>query len=293
MIPNDNTTVKHTVKDSVFTDVFSIPENVLELYRTFHPEDSSVTVEDIQISTLSSIIINRLINDLGFYVKKNGKAKFVILAEEQSYWNPNITYRMFGYLVDTLNNYLHDTEQSVHSTKRVSLPEIELYVIYAGNEDVPDCLSFKDDFFNGNCPVDLQVKIIKKSGTDSIIGQYISFCKVYNDQFKIYGNSIEAAKETIKYCIKHGILKDYLMKHSKEVITMMAEIFNAEMQFEAYDKASKADARKEGNKETENKYLLSLLNHVNSGKLKLSDAASIANMTVDEFKKASEALTSH
>ena len=70
---------------------------------------------------------------------------------------------------------------------------------------------------------------------------------------------------------------------------MMAEIFNAEMQFEAYDKASRAEAIKE----TENKYLLSLINHVNSGKLKLSDAASIANMTVDEFKKASEALTSH
>ncbi|WP_044976751.1 Rpn family recombination-promoting nuclease/putative transposase [Ruminococcus sp. HUN007] len=289
MIPNDNTTVKHTVKDSVFTDVFSIPENVLELYRTFHPEDSSVTVEDIQISTLSSIIINRLINDLGFYVKKNGKAKFVILAEEQSYWNPNITYRMFGYLVDTLNNYLHDTKQSVHSTKRVSLPEIELYVIYAGNEDVPDSLSFKDDFFNGNCPVDLQVKIIKKSGTDSIIGQYISFCKVYNDQFKIYGNSIEAAKATIKYCIDHGILKDYLMEHSEEVITMMAEVFDVELQREEYDVASKAEAIKE----TENKYLLSLIKHVNSGKLKLSDAASIANMTVDEFKKASEALTSH
>ena len=289
MIPNDNTTVKHTVKDSVFTDVFSIPENVLELYRTFHPEDSSVTVEDIQISTLSSIIINRLINDLGFYVKKNGKAKFVILAEEQSYWNPNITFRMFGYLVDTLNRYLYDTDQNVHTCKKVFLPEIELYVIYAGNEDVPDSLSFKDDFFNGNCPVDLQVKIIKKSGTNSIIGQYISFCKVYNDQFKIYGNSIEAAKETIKYCIEHGILKDYLIEHSKEVITMMAEIFDVETQCAAYDKASRAEAIKE----TENKYLLSLLNHVNSGKLKLSDAASIANMTVDEFKKASEALTSH
>ncbi len=137
------------------------------------------------------------------------------------------------------------------------------------------------------------MKIIKKPDTDSIIGQYIGFCKAYNEQFKIYGNSIEAAKETIKYCIEHGILKDYLMEHSKEVITMMAEIFNAETQFEAYDRASKANARKEGNKETENKYLLSLLNHVNSGKIPLSEAASIANMSVDEFKNACEALTTH
>ena len=159
MIPNDNATVKHTVKDSVFKDVFSIPENVLELYRTFHPEDSSVTVEDIQISTLSSIIINRLINDLGFYVKKNGKAKFVILVEEQSYWNPNITFRMFGYLVDTLNRYLYDTDQNVHTCKKVSLPEIELYVIYAGNCYRPPImssnrhciLSRRQQFCQGKC----------------------------------------------------------------------------------------------------------------------------------------------
>ncbi len=59
--------------------------------------------------------------------------------------------------------------------------------------------------------------------------------------------------------------------------------------FNDYDEAKK----EEGRKENENKYLLSLLDHVNRGKIKLSDAASIANMSEDEFKKASEALTSH
>ena len=96
MIPNDNTTVKHTAKDSVFKDLFSKPENVLDLYKVLHPEDSSVTADDIQISTLKSIIVNHLINDLGFFVNKKGEAKLVVLAEEQSYWSPNIKRLPYG-----------------------------------------------------------------------------------------------------------------------------------------------------------------------------------------------------
>ena len=289
MIPNDNTTVKHTVKDSVFKDLFSDPNNVLELYRVFHPDDSSVTIEDIQISTLKSIIVNHLINDLGFFVNKNGKTKLIVLAEEQSYWSPNISYRMLGYLCETLKNYVSETKQDVHKSTRIYLPEIDLYVIYAGDNDAPDVISFKDEFFDGNCPVDLQIKVIKNPGTDSIISQYIGFCKIFNEQRKIYRNTIEAIKKTIQICTEKGFLKDYLTKHSKEVITMMAELFDEEYLRKQHDIAVRAEVRKE----TENKYILSLLNHVNSGKLKLSDAASIANMTVDEFKKASEALTSH
>ncbi len=288
MIPNDDTTVKHTVKDSVFKDIFSKLENVLELYKELHPEDSTVAADDIQISTLESIIVNRLINDLGFFVNKNGKAKLVVLAEEQSYWNPNITYRLLGYLVDTLNKYLHNTKQTVHKGQKVYLPEIELYVIYAGDEEAPDTVSFKDDFFNGSGPVDVKVNIIKKTGTETIISQYIGFCKVFNEQRRKYGNTLEAVEETIRICTEKGFLRDYLIKHNEEVITMMAEIFNEELQREESNTASK----EEGRKENENKYLLSLLNHVNSGKIKLSDAASIANMSVDEFKRASETLTS-
>ena len=68
-------------------------------------------------------------------------------------------------------------------------------VIYAGNEDAPDSLAFKDDFFNGSGPVDLKVNIIKKSGTDTIISQYIGFCKVFNEQREKYGKTLEAVEE--------------------------------------------------------------------------------------------------
>ena len=48
----------------------------------------------------------------------------------------------------------------------------------------------------------------------------------------------------------------------------------------------------EGRKENETKYLLSLLKHVNAGIISIDGAASIANMSVEEFKKASADLNS-
>ena len=52
------------------------------------------------------------------------------------------------------------------------------------------------------------------------------------------------------------------------------------------------EGRKEGIKENETKYLLSLLKHVNAGMISIDGAASIANMSVEEFKKASADLNS-
>lgn len=58
------------------------------------------------------------------------------------------------------------------------LPKPELYVVYSGNRSVPDEISFKDDFFEGDSPVDLRITILSRTD-ETIYGQYIGFCKVY------------------------------------------------------------------------------------------------------------------
>ena len=88
---------KRKSKDSVFVDLFANEENVLQLYKELHPEDTQVTIEDIQIQTIKSVLVNTLYNDLGFLVKD----KFVMLVEAQSVWNPNMPLRMLFYLAET------------------------------------------------------------------------------------------------------------------------------------------------------------------------------------------------
>ena len=55
-------TVKRRSKDSVFVDIFSDVNYVFELYKELHPEDTEVTVDDINIQTIKSVLVNTLYN---------------------------------------------------------------------------------------------------------------------------------------------------------------------------------------------------------------------------------------
>lgn len=143
----DNRTVKNKTKDSVFTTLFKDVNNVYTLYRELHPEDTTVTVDDIQIETLETVLINEIYNDLGFIVNSGEKAKFVILVEAQSRWTDNMTLRMLFYISETYRRYLKETEQSEHLEKRVFLPKPEMYVVYTGGKKVSDEVSFSETYF--------------------------------------------------------------------------------------------------------------------------------------------------
>ena len=48
--------IKRTIKDSVFTYLFSQPEYARELYLNLHPEDQDVTEADIKLVTLENVL---------------------------------------------------------------------------------------------------------------------------------------------------------------------------------------------------------------------------------------------
>lgn len=242
----DNRTVKHKTKDSVFSKLFKERKNLLVLYKDLHPDDMMITIDNIEPDTLTSVIINDLLNDLGFRVIKGKNEKIILLFEAQSKWTENLTLRILFYLSESYRRYLNKTQQSEHTYKRIELPKPELYIIYTGDRDVPDEISFNEDYFNGEGPIDIKVKILKQPGTDTIYGQYIGFCKVYDEQRKIHKNKIECIKETIRICEERGYLTEFLGEHKKEVYTMMSELFDEEYQRNQYDIAVKRIEREEG-----------------------------------------------
>lgn len=263
-------------KDSVFVDLFTDKNYVFQLYKELHPEDKTVKIEDIDVQTIKSVLVNTLYNDLGFLVKD----RFIMLVEAQSGWNPNITLRMMFYLSETYRRYLHDTVQSEHSGTRVKLPKPDLYVVYSGNADVPDVVSFSEDFFNGDSPVDIKVKVLNKSD-ETICGQYIGFCKVFNEQRRLHDNKIICVKETIRICIERGYLATYLKTHEKEATTMMSELFDEEYLRGQYNKSRDKEMLAEGRVDG---ILSTLADLVKKGLLTLSQAAEQANMSVSEFE---------
>ena len=234
--------MKRTVKDSVFTFLFSDPKYACELYRYLHPEDTNVTEADCKLITIQNILSNGQYNDLGLLVRD----VLMILAEAQSTFSPNVPIRVFLYMAQEYKDYIDAHKLNLYSTKAVTLPKAELYMVYSGNKkNVPEVLRLSD-LCGGVGSIEVTVKVLR-GGDSSIIGQYVAFCKVADEQRALYGLTKKAIQETIRICLERGILAPFLTTRRKEVVDIMEMLFSQEQVWEL----DRRDAWQEGEKHGE------------------------------------------
>jgi hypothetical protein len=228
--------VKRTIKDSVFTDFFGIPENLLKLYRVLHPEDTEVKLEDLKDITIQNVLVDDLYNDLGFCVG----ALLIVLVEAQSTWSVNIIIRSLLYLATTYQRYIDEHGLDVYGSKKIKLPKPELYVIYTGNrQEKPSEITLSKEFFDGqDLAVDIKVKVLYGDETSNdVVSQYVTFTKVFDEQRKKYGRTKQAIVETIRICKDKDVLKEYLESREQEVVTMMMTLYDEEQIMKNHDAA--------------------------------------------------------
>ncbi|MBQ9528419.1 MAG: hypothetical protein IJR68_12515, partial [Fretibacterium sp.] len=65
-------------------------------------------------------------------------------------------------------------------------------------------------------------------GQDDIISQYVTFCHVLDEQYRKFGRTASAVRETIRICKDRNVLKNYLEEREKEVISIMLTLFDQE-----------------------------------------------------------------
>ena len=230
-------------KDSVFTNLFTIPKYRYQLFKELHPEVKGITEDDIEIVTLEHVLMNNEYNDLGLLVGDH----FLILAEAQSTWSVNILIRFLLYLASTYKDYIEAKDISLYGTKKAVIPKPELYLIYSGNKGKkPEVLSFTKEFFGGNeSAVEIKAKVIYgDSKKHDMISQYIAYCKVLDMQVKKHGRTKKAIEETIRICSDKDILKEYLEVHRKEVVDIMTQLYDREREMRLYVEEMKQDAAK-------------------------------------------------
>lgn len=271
-------TPKRKIKDSVFTNLFQDKKYLLRLYKALHPEDSDVTEDDIKDITIKHILVDADYNDLGFSVGE----RLVILVESQSTWTLNIIIRALMYLIQTYHDFFKRTKQNLYGSKKVNMPKPELYVIFTGEKpkNPPDTISLSKDFFNGeNIALDAEIKVLYQEDENSIIGQYIIFCKVYNKQRKKYGQVKKAVTETIRICKDRNVLKEYLENKEQEVVDIMMTLFDDEQVLEAYAKDIDDNATHREARETAERM-------IKMGKFSLEDIAlCVPSIPLDELKR--------
>ena len=238
--------IKRNSKSSVFTHLFSKPKYRRELYLSLHPKESDVLEDEITTYTLTSIFTNIQVNDLGLLVKNS----ILVLVEAQSVWTLNILPRMLQYLGESYNRYVMDTDQNIYGSKKVTLPKPELYVLYTGSKPIKEKqISFRKEFFCDDGPIELRAKVITLKNSSKIVKEYISFTKILDKNNNKYNYSKQGIQETIKYCIKHNILREYLTENRKEVYNMMTSIYDQKTATYMYGREQYAEGLAEGRTE--------------------------------------------
>jgi len=273
---------KHTIKDSVFTNLFQDKKYLLQLYKTLHPEDTEVTEDELSDITIHNVMTNEIYNDVGFIVGQ----KLFILTEAQAAWTENIAVRILIYLMVTYQGYIKKTKQNVYKGKKIMLPKPELYMIYTGDrKEHPEYISLAEEFFSGqNVFLDAKVKVLYGSGEGDIISQYVTFTKVYDEQRKLYGRTRKAVTETICICKDKNVLKEYLEDREKEVENIMLAMYDEKEILLEYIESERYEAAKENAKKTS-------IQMVKAGKLSVDEVMQFfPTLTPDDVKELQEEL---
>jgi len=227
-------------KNSVFTLLFSDPSLLRELYCALEdvnlPPDATVS-----INTLEDVLFMDLINDISFEIG----GKLIVLIEHQSTINRNMALRLLMYIARVYEKIIEG--RNVYSSKRLSIPRPEFFVLYNGTDPFPDeqTIRLSDAFKNPCSPglpekdfpaLELVVKVINiNEGRNKGIAErckklseYSAFIAKARAFEKELSSRKKAIKETVKYCQKHDILKEFLELHAAEVLGMLMTEFNLE-----------------------------------------------------------------
>ena len=275
-------------KASVFEDLFSDPKNLLALYKALHPEDTAATEADLKHVELRNILTKGRYNDLGFMVG----SRLMILVEAQSTWSVNIIPRCFMYLADTWNQFFIAEGSDLYSSKAVTIPEPELYVIYTGDKQIDKkSISLTDEFFGGKeTAVETIVTVLQYDGGTDIIDQYITFCKVLDGQREEYPEDPKmAVQEAIRICMEEGVLEEYLHERAKEVVNIMLTLYSQEqatkMMLAAERKEALAEGRAEGRAEGKTQQAKETAKSLYALGIEIEKIAQGVGYTVDDVKK--------
>ena len=261
--------VKHTIKDSVFTNLFKEKKYLVQLYHALHPERKGVTEDDIKEVTVSNVLVDDIYNDVGFMVGST----LLVLVECQATWTVNIIFRALMYLVQTYREYFRKTKQNLYKSKKLEMPEPELYVIYTGNRKTrPEEISLKEEFFDGkDICIDVKVKMVYDGRDGDIISQYVEFTKVCNGQTEVYGRTRKAIQEAVRICKDKNVLKEYLESREQEVVDMMMELYDEQEILKSYVESERFDAENTVKTETAKRLL-------DMGRLTIDEVAAAAGL---------------
>jgi hypothetical protein len=251
-----NTNIKY--KASVFSFLFSDPDVLRELYCALEGIALPAGVP-VTINTLNDVLFMNRVNDISFEIG----GKLVILIEHQSTINPNMALRLLIYITHIYERIVQG--RNIYSSKKITIPQPEFFVLYNGTDPYPDESVLKlSDLFESlqplglpekeNPALELSVKVINiNHGKNEEIArkcqtlaQYSAFVAKVREYESERFSREEAIRKAVIYCCNHDILKEFLEKNASEVLSMLITEWNWDDAKEVWQEEAHDEGRAEG-----------------------------------------------
>lgn len=215
-------------KDSVFVDFFSTDknakENFLALYNALHGTHLNNSTE-LKLLKLEQALYTKLSNDVSCLIDN----KIIVLAEHQSTINENMPLRCLEY-VARLYEQIQDPRAKYYRRLQ-KIPTPEFYVFYNGMDQYPTnkTLRLSDAYIMQQKQVSLELTVQVLNINTSQANKIVSECKPL-EQYSLFVETVRrhtsidkehGFESAIKECIQNNILREYLQRKSREVLSML------------------------------------------------------------------------
>lgn len=241
--------INEKYRDTVFGMIFNSNKQLLELYNAVNHTDYTEPYA-LEIVTLENAIYLGMKNDVSCLIDMR-----IQLYEHQSTVNPNMPLRDLMYVCEQYEKYM--INKDIYSSRLIRLPTPRFVVFYNGIQKQPERreLYLSDAFeIPEECPsLELRVTqlninkgynedLLKRCPTLFEYVEYVSMVRKYQETQPLE----EAVRHAVDHCIRHNILKDFLLANKAEVIRMTLYEYDEELHKQTIRKESYEDGFNNG-----------------------------------------------
>lgn len=248
------TRAQRNYKDTIFRMLFREKENLLSLYNALN-ETAYTDLNGLEVTTLENAVYMNYKNDISFVFDYE-----LMLYEHQSTVNPNVPLRDLIYVAKVLQGRIKN--ESLYGKSLIRLPAPRFVVFYNGTDFQPERYQLKlsEAFEKKQSQPELELTVTvyninwghNKELMEAchLLGEYARYVAQVRTFARIMSFP-KAVEKAIDYCIKHGVLSDFLSKNRAEAVEMCIFEFNEEK----YMEMERENAYQNGFEDGENKLL--------------------------------------
>jgi len=279
-------------KDSVFVDFFGedkdAKENFLSLYNALHGTRLDAPTE-LEALKLEQVMYMAFRNDVAYLID----GKIIALVEHQSTINANMPLRFLQYAARLYERIQNPRDRYLRRLKKIPTPEF--YVFYNGEEDYPKSMTLRlsDAFMTlpEKQSLELVVSVTninynkgsKILHTCKPLKEYTLFVNAVRKHLKL--DSENGFKNAIKECIQNDILREYLLRKSKEVMNMLIAEYDYDVDVAVQREEEREIALQEGISEGSYQAKLETAKTMLSMHYPLEDICKITGLTKAEVEQ--------